>query len=188
VSFRSPLLLASLAAWALTVSAPGFDRRVVDTAEAGNPESEAEHGYVGSDAVTGVAGGKPFRQARGWMRYALATFEDTEVTVACTFVSSDSVPRSYDVLVEDSLIATRTLNARSAQPTVVEVKVPFGLTKGRTNIAVIIRARGGPTPALRELRVIQDHNEYAYNRAGLAPPRELTRPSPGLHNPLGVAR
>lgn len=33
------------------------------------------------------------------------------------------------------------------------------VTKGKTNIVVIIRARGGLTPALRELRTIQDHHE-----------------------------
>ena len=146
---------------------PSFDRRVVDVAEAGDARSESTHGYAGHEASSGVAGGAPYRQARGWMRYALATFDDTEVTVACTFVAPDGVaegaadesaagravngPRAYDVVVEDSVVATRTV--------VVEIPVPFVLTKGKTNIAVVIRARGGPTPALRQIRTIQDHNE-----------------------------
>ncbi len=154
---------------------PSFDRRVVDVAEAGDARSESTHGYAGHEASSGVAGGAPYRQARGWMRYALATFDDTEVTVACTFVAPDGVaegaadesaagravngPRAYDVVVEDSVVATRTVSASAAAPVVVEIPVPFVLTKGKTNIAVVIRARGGPTPALRQIRTIQDHNE-----------------------------
>lgn len=185
---RTPILLLSLTAWALIVPVRRIDRRVVDTVEAGNVNSEALHGYVGDDVVTGVAGGQPFRQARGWMRYALATFEDTEVTVVCTFVSSEAVARSYDVIVEDSLIATRTFAPLSAVPAVVEIKVPFGLTKGRSHIAVILRARGGPTPALRELRIVQDHNEYEYVSGGQRHVPALPVPSHDLHNPFGVAR
>jgi hypothetical protein len=141
------------------------DRRVVDTVAVGNPASEAAHGYVGHDAVVGVSDGKPYRQARGWMRFALTTFDDTEVTVACTFVAAAgedaNVSRTFDVVVEDSVVATRVLGASAATPTVVEIPVPFSITKGRTNVAIMIRAHDGSTPALRELRTIQDHNEFA---------------------------
>ena len=143
---------------AIVIAAKPFDRRVVDTAEAGNAESEWNHGYVGDSVTTGTYGGKSFRQARGYMRYALKTFDDTPVTVACTFVGVDSVSRSYDMIVEDSVIATRSFAAHVAS-TVVEIAVPFSLTRGKTNIAVILRAKGGATPALREVRTIQDHNE-----------------------------
>ncbi|MDQ6611018.1 MAG: hypothetical protein M3Y64_01185, partial [Gemmatimonadota bacterium] len=61
--------------------------------------------------------------------------------------------------VEDSVIATRTLTLHNKAPVIVEVAVPFAITKGRTNIAVIVRAHGGTTPALGEVRTIQDHNE-----------------------------
>jgi hypothetical protein len=139
------------------------DRRVVDRVEAGNAESEATHGYAGHDAEAGVADGRTFRQARGWMRYALTTFDDTEVTVACTFVGTDSVPRSYDVVVEDSLIATRTLAPGMNTAAVVEFSVPFVLTRGKSNIAVVVRARGGSTPALQTVRTVQDHNEVDHH-------------------------
>ena len=137
-----------------------LDRRVVDIAEVGNVASEATHGYAGNDVIAGVANGKPYRQARGWMRYALTTFDDTEVTLALTFVATDSVSRSYEIAVEDSVIATRTFVAQpNTSTSVVQITVPFAVTKGKTNIAIIVRARGGATPALRELRTIQDHNE-----------------------------
>jgi len=151
-----------LSACVLSAFTPVYDRRVVDVADVGNARSEAIHGYAGNDVISGVAEGQPFRQARGWMRYALTTFDDTDVTVALTFVTTVNdvlATRGYDVIVEDSLIATRTFTAQTPTPTVVDIAVPLAITKGRTSIAVIIRARGGLTPALRQLRTIQDHNE-----------------------------
>lgn len=163
-----------------------LDRRVVDTVDAGDPESEATHGYAGHDAFTGVAGGKPFRQARGWMHYALTTFDDTEVTVAFTFVGTDSTSRGYDIVVEDSVIARRTFVPTTGAPVVVELTVPFALTKGKANIAVVLRARGGPTPALQALRTIQDHNEVAHPAAHRTAP--FPSPSPRSPHLPGVDR
>ncbi len=158
----SPSLLALLAIlWGAEPALSNrrtLDRRVVDRVQLGEARSEAAHGYAGHDVVAGVAGGTSFRQARGWMRYALTTFDDTEVTVACTFVRTEGLIGPYDVVVEDSVIATRTHSSSTAS-SVVEIRVPFSITKGRTNIAIMIRARGGLTPALSELRTVQDHNE-----------------------------
>ena len=128
-------------------------------AEAGNARSEIDHGYTGENATTGAVDGKSFRQARGWMRYALTVFDDTEVTVACAFLGGNDAPLTYDLLVEDQLVATRTFAAGQATPTVAEFSVPFAITKGKTNILVTIRARAGMTPALFQLRTIQDHLE-----------------------------
>lgn len=158
---RTLLLASSLAAGLFTSSVGPTDRRVVDTVSAGDAESEADHGYAGHEDFTGVTNHKTFRQARGWMRYAMTTFDDTQVTIACTFVRTANTPLTYDVIVEDSLVATRTFTATSALPVVVEIAVPLSVTKGRTNIAVFIRGRGGLTPALRELRTIQDHYEVS---------------------------
>lgn len=148
-------------------AAPSADRRVVDVVQAGDAQSEANHGYAGHDATSGVVRGRPFRVARGWMRYALATFDDTEVTLECTFGdegrATGNAPRRYDVIVEDSVIATRTYVAvapsADSAASRVEIRVPFALTKGRTHIAVTIRGHDGPTPVLHVLRVLQDHNE-----------------------------
>ena len=172
---RSSSAMFALLACLVSAGVSLGDRRVVDVVEVGNAISEAKHGYESHDVLAGVASGKSFRQARGWMHYGLATFDDTEVTIACTFVRTDSggviEPRRFDIVVEDSVLATRTVTIPSITPVVVEITVPFAITKGKTHISVIIRANGGPTPALRELRTIQDHYE-------LDP----------LLNPFGVAR
>ena len=90
-------------------SAKTVDRRVVDVAEAGDARSELAHGFAGHDVIAGTIDGKPYRQTRGWMHFAMTTFEDTEVTVSLTFAGIDTVTRQYDIVVEDSVLATRTL-------------------------------------------------------------------------------
>ena len=152
------ILLALLTTLAPTRSARR-DRRIVDVVEAGNARSELAHGFVGVSTLAGASQGATYRQARGWMRYALTTFEDTDVTVAFTFVALDSASNRFDVVVEDSVIVTRSWSPGSATSPVVEVVVPFALTKGKNNIAVTLRARDGKTPALRDVRTIQDHLE-----------------------------
>jgi len=157
---RIALTIVPLTACLFTAAAAHVDRRIVDTTEVGNPTSEAVHGYAGDGASVGMLGGKPYRQTRGWMHYALKTFEDAPVTVACTFVSTDTVARSYDIVVEDSVIASRTFLPQSNSTSVVEIAVPFLLTKGKATVAIVIRARGGQTPALQMIRTIQEHYEF----------------------------
>ncbi len=157
---RTAALAALLAACATVAWANPFaarDRRVVDLVAAGSARSEAEHGYAGHDDTTGNIDGRAYRQARGWMRYAVTTFDDTEVTIACTFLGSAS--GEFDLIVEDSVIATKHVDVTTGTPTIVELLVPFAVTKGKTSIAVMLRAHRGPTPRLHELRTIQDHNE-----------------------------
>jgi len=132
------------------------DRRVVDKITVGDVRSERDHAYAGADVTSGVAGDRAFRQASGWLRYALTVFDDTEVTVALTFLGSDA-PRAFDLIVENHLVSSYTF--RSGVAATVELRVPLELTKGHTNILVMLRATNGPTPALLELRTIQDHNE-----------------------------
>lgn len=143
------------------VGAP--DRRIVDMVTIGDADSEARHGYAGSEAITGRVSERSYRQTRGWLHYTLAIFEDTELAVACTFVRIDDASHDYEVVVEDSVVARRTLTATSHAtndaPVVVEIPVPLSLTRGKTSIAVVVRARGGLSPALHQLRSIQDHNE-----------------------------
>jgi hypothetical protein len=138
------------------------DRRVVDAVTVADRRSEAAHGYAAHADTSAALNGVAYRQTRGWMHFTLKTFDDTDVTLALTFVATDSVSRRYDVVVEDSVIASRTFDASAPSP-VVEVPVPFSLTKGKTVVVVLVRARDGLTPPLRELRTIQDHNELDFS-------------------------
>jgi len=149
---RQLLLLGCLA----TTVAARPDRRVVDRVIVGDIRSERDHAYAGEQVTAGVAHDHAFRQTSGWMRYALTVFDDTEVTISCTFAGTDS-PETVDIIVENQRVTSYTF--RSAEQATVEFRVPLELTRGRTNVQVMLRATNGPTPALLELRSVQDHNE-----------------------------
>lgn len=149
---HSVLALALLAA----VAVHG-DRRIVDRVSVGDIDSEVSHAYGGDGVTTGTADGRAFRQTRGWIRYALTVFDDTEVTIAATFLGSPDTTRTFDVIVENHVVATHTF--RSADVDTVEFRVPFAITEGRANVLVVLRAINGSTPRLIELRSVQDHNE-----------------------------
>jgi hypothetical protein len=57
------------------------------------------------------------------------------------------------------VVAAREHPPTTQATTVVALDVPFALTKGKASLAIVLRARGGVTPALLELRTVQDHNE-----------------------------
>ena len=124
-------LSATMAVWQ--------DRRVVDRITVGDATSELEHAYAGDDVVSGVAAGRSFRRARGWMRYALSVFDDTEVTVACIFVGSGGVPQTFELVVENQPVTSYTFRSATSAPATVEFHVPVKITKGRTNIIVMLR-------------------------------------------------
>ncbi|MEP6999428.1 MAG: DUF6805 domain-containing protein [bacterium] len=148
------LLLLIVSLGATTAARP--DRRIVDRVIVGDVRSEQEHAYAGENVTTGATQGRTFRQARSWMRYALTVFDDTEVTVGCTFLGSNT-PQTFDLIVENRVVSTHAF--RSTETRTVEFRVPLELTRGRTNIIVMLRATNGSTPALLELRSVQDHNE-----------------------------
>ena len=140
-------------------------RRIVDIVKVGDTANERDHDYAGEDVTAGLSAGKAFRQTGNWMRYALKVYEDTEVSVACTFVGSDAARVPFELVVEDKLVGTHVFSSPSTAPAVAELRVPFALTKGKTNIMVMLRAAKGaigPTPALLELRTIQDHLEHIF--------------------------
>lgn len=152
-------VLTAITVFALGATIGALDRRIVDTVKVGDAASEVAHGFAGEGVLSGSHNGVAYRQTSGWMHFALKTFEDTDVTLALTFAPTDSVSRAFDVVVEDSVIASRTFRAQDGAATTIELSVPFALTKGKPGIAVVVRAKGGTTPALRELRSIQDHYE-----------------------------
>ena len=154
--------LMPLAAWlvssAMTPWPPSLpDRRVVDTVVAGDEVSEGQHGYLGDRQQIDVVHGQRARRVTSSVRYTLTTFDDTEVTVACTFLGA--TPGRYDLLVHDRVVATKQITPHGDTPTVVEVDVPFPLTRGQATIVVTLRAHHGASLLLHEVRTIQEHNE-----------------------------
>jgi hypothetical protein len=148
-----------LLALSATAPLPAQGRRVVDVVKVGDPASERQHGYAGEGVTEGVAGGRTFRQAHGWLSYSLVVYEDTEVTLSCVFRGTEGRRLAFELLVEGRRIKTYTLVSFSSRPTNVDFPIPFEVTKGLTAIHVVLRAVNGAAPALLELRTVQEHLE-----------------------------
>jgi hypothetical protein len=152
-------ILVALLAWSVAPAASGQGRRVVDLVRAGDPASEREHEYTGERASMGLVEGKSFRQARGWMSYSMTVYEESEVTLTCTFRGTAGRRFLFDLLVEGRKITTQAFVSPSSDPVNIEISVPMSITKGLISILVTLRAVEGPTPDLLELRTVQEHLE-----------------------------
>jgi hypothetical protein len=161
----SGALLVVLLAWSVALTASGQGRRVVDVVRVGDSASEREHDYTGERVSTGLVDGRTYRQASGWMSYSMTVYEDSEVTLNCTFRGSEGRRLVFDLLVEGRKIATHTFVSPSPAAVNVELRVPMSVTRGLTGIRVTLRAQEGPTPGLLELRTVQEHLELSPGHA-----------------------
>jgi hypothetical protein len=150
-----PLLLAA----SIALTAAGQSRWVVDVVQVGDAKSERDHDYAAEGVSGGMVEGKTFRQARGWLRYSMRVFDDTEVAVACVFRGSEGRRLVFDLVVDSRKVATHTFVSPSTTPVTVEYRVPLKLTEGKPRISVMLRGVDGPTPGLIELRTVQEHLE-----------------------------
>jgi len=148
-------VLASMTASA----APAQGRRVVDVFTMGDARSEHEHDYAAERVIEGVADGRVFRQADGWLRVTLTVYDDTEVTLVATFRGSAGVAGTFELLVDGRPIKVPAFVSPSGVPARAEYLLPMELTRGKTRISVTLRATSGPTPGLMELRTVQEHLE-----------------------------
>jgi hypothetical protein len=150
--------------------AGGQGRRVVDVVKVGDSIAEASHGYAGESVSEGlIDDGRRFRQALGWQRYTLAVYDDSEVALSLTFRGSEGRQAAFDLVVEGRQVATHTFTSPSAVPATVEIRLPVGVTSGKTSLMVMLRAVDGPTPGLIELRAVQEHLEHPLRASPPAP-------------------
>jgi len=156
-------LISLLGSTGLTVGAwpptPGQSRRVVDVVQAGNARSERDHDAEGEGVTEGTVAGRAFRQAAGWLRYTLRTFDDTEVTIACLCRGSEGRRVTFELLVDGQAAGTHTFESSSSEPVLKEYNVPEKLTLGKAKVSVTLRGVNGPTPGVIELRTVQEHLE-----------------------------
>ena len=155
----SALLRAASLALALGVALSAQGRRVVDVVQAGDEKSAHDHDAEGEGVTEGTVAGRSFRQAAGWLRYTLRTFDDTAVTVACLCRGTEGRRVTFELLIDGQAAGTHTLESPSTVPVLKEYRVPERLTRGKTKVSVTLRGVGGPTPGVLELRTVQEHLE-----------------------------
>jgi len=113
--------------------------RILDHVVSNDPESEKAHSLQGKGTQSGHAIGRGWRHAGhpGWWSWDLETLPDKAMTVACTYWGSDVPPRTFDILVEGTKIATQALNRNQPGRFFdAEYPIPPALTKGKRQITV----------------------------------------------------
>ena len=145
------LLVAGCVLLVGTAGAPlaeGQGRRVVDLVRVGDQIERVDARVRRRRGDRRRHRRRSFRQARGWLRYSLSVYEDSEVTLACTFRGTEGHSLVFDLLVEGREVLTHTLVTPSPAPTSLEFRLPRSHTKNLTAISVTLRGVDGPTPGL----------------------------------------
>jgi len=113
--------------------------RIVDRVVSNDQASEKAHNLQGKGTQSGQAIGRGWRHAGhpGWWSWDLKVLPDRPMTLVCTYWGSDVPPRTFDVLVEGTKIATQALDRNQPGHFFdVEYPIPPALTKGKRKATV----------------------------------------------------
>ncbi|MBN1341991.1 MAG: glycoside hydrolase family 127 protein [Phycisphaerae bacterium] len=123
------------------------EARTVDRVLPHDKASESAHNMQGKNTLSGAHQGKGWRHAAdGWFGWDLKVLPDVPMTLAVTYWGSDVPPRKFDVLVDDKVIATQSLDRDKPNEFFeVEYKVPPELTRAKQKVTVKFRAHKGNT-------------------------------------------
>ena len=121
---------------------------VIDQVNIGDPVSEAAHNIVANNSSTGAYNGLNWRDANGNLSksgsfsYTLAILAGVPANLACTYWGSDTGNRTFDILVNGTVIATQYLTNNSpGQFFTVNYPMPTNLiSAAATNLTVKFNA------------------------------------------------
>lgn len=119
--------------------------RAIDRVIPGDEASEAAHALKGEKTATGVYNNHSWRHATagGWWSWELKVAPGL-LALCCTYWGSDTGNRTFDVLVNDRIIATETLNFNKPNEFYdVEYPLAADIVKDRDKITVMFRAHQG---------------------------------------------
>ncbi len=113
-------------------------RRTVDRVEVGNRADERAHAMAGDTASGGWNGsGDGWRESWGkWFGYTIGMHGDRPVTLVLTFYGREDPARVFDILVDDTRIATQTLDGHPTGAFDVKYQLPDSLTQGKTTLSI----------------------------------------------------
>lgn len=119
-----------------------IERRTVDVVRIGDDASERLHGYKAEKTDGGVYEGRRFRYSRdGWFSYDLKALPNEPVRLMVTYWGGETRERTFDVLVDDTKIATQTLQEDRPGEFYDELYVvPIDALEGKSRITVTFKS------------------------------------------------
>lgn len=117
--------------------------RRVDEVKIGDPASEQEHQMKTRFSGRGIFSGRAVRDASngGGICYQMKVDPNRPMCLCCTYWGNDAEGRRFDVLINDTVIATQTLNFNDPGHFFdVEYEIPERLTAGQSAVTVTFQA------------------------------------------------
>jgi Domain of unknown function (DUF4190) len=116
--------------------------RRVDEVKINDPVSESAHEMKVRFSRSGDYSGRMVRDALngGFVSYTMKVDATQPVSLYCTYWGNDGDGRRFDILVNDEVIATQTLNFNDPGHFFdVEYHIPQRLTRGHSNVTVVFQ-------------------------------------------------
>lgn len=123
-----------------------LEARRVDELRVGEQQSEVDHKLHGERTSSGQFGERKWRHATdgGWFAFDMKVSPDAPMDLLFTFWGDDGGNRSFDILVDGTLVTTQTLNRDKPGEFFDKVyALPADLTKGKSKITVRLQAKPG---------------------------------------------
>ncbi len=125
-----------------------LEKRTVDVMRIGEMQPERDHNVKGEQTNTGEAFARKWRDAvnGGWFSFTLDTKSNTNLQLICTYWGSDHGSRAFDILVDDTKIATQKLESEKPNEFFdVVYDIPSSLLAGKQSITVKLQAHPAST-------------------------------------------
>ena len=128
----------------------------LDWVTAGEQQPESDHAFQGEDTTTGLRNGRHWRQGKQF-QYTLNARGEKTAVLAVTY-SGDDAERSFDVLANNTLLATQELAAEKPGEFIEKTyPLPAALltaaTEGRITVKFV--ARKGPAGGVYDVRLLR---------------------------------
>ncbi len=120
--------------------------RTIDLLRIGEMQPERDHNVTGEKTGAGEFNGRKFRHATdgGWFSFEMAVLPEESTELLCTFWGSEQGPRTFDVLIDGTKIATQSLqNDRPGEFFDLAYAIPVELTRGKQKATVKLQAHPG---------------------------------------------
>ncbi len=120
-----------------------LEARTLDFLQPGEMQPERDHAFEGVNSRTGAHLDRKWRDAAdgGWFAFTMNVSPEKPVELITTYWGSDAGPRTFDILVDGTVIATQQLdNPSPGKFWDVAYPVPCELTRGRETVRVTFQA------------------------------------------------
>jgi uncharacterized protein len=116
-----------------------LEARTVDILRIGEMQPERDHNLSGDKTETGIDHNRKWRTANsgGSFSFTMKVSQDSTNTLICTYWGMDNRGRTFDMLVDDAVVATEDLNKYKTNKFYdIAYVIPPQLTKGKQSVTV----------------------------------------------------